>query len=196
MWNQLGSFRDGLLLREEVAAGQGWSFARVFCRGTVQLHSRWGNDDPRLCPPPPPDWNPCPPTQKKCPLMAAVLCCWDGRVEHRRYGTSQRSSERFWIASATAVRSWVMTERGSSLPMTALPDTIMLAPAWGKYIQSVSKQNHTDDRWVFTWFDSLTSAHLWMVSGPTPPSTSMSNEGNWLLNQLTWKTPVQKRREH
>lgn len=35
-------------------------------------------------------------------------------------------------------------------------------------------------------FVSLTSAHLWMVSGPTPPSTSMSNEGNWLLSQLTW----------
>lgn len=32
----------------------------------------------------------------------------------------------------------------------------------------------------------LTSAHLWIVSGPTPPSTSMSNEGNWLRSQLTW----------
>lgn len=37
--------------------------------------------------------------------------------------------------------------------------------------------------------ESLTSAHLWMVSGPTPPSTSMSKDGNWLLNQLTWVTP-------
>lgn len=37
----------------------------------------------------------------------------------------------------------------------------------------------------------LTSAHLWIVSGPTPPSTSMSNEGNWLLNQLTWVTSTE-----
>lgn len=46
-------------------------------------------------------------------------------------GRGQRSSERFWMASATAVRSRAMTERGSSLPITALPDTIMLAPACG-----------------------------------------------------------------
>lgn len=44
---------------------------------------------------------------------------------------------------------------------------------------------------LFAWriSESLTSAHLWMVSGPTPPSTSMSKDGNWLLNQLTWVTP-------
>lgn len=43
----------------------------------------------------------------------------------------------------------------------------------------------------FAWrvSESLTSAHLWMVSGPTPPSTSMSKDGNWLLNQLTWVRP-------
>lgn len=44
---------------------------------------------------------------------------------------------------------------------------------------------------LFAWHvsESLTSAHLWMLSGPTPPSTSMSKDGNWLLNQLTWVTP-------
>lgn len=32
-----------------------------------------------------------------------------------------------------------------------------------------------------------------MVSGPTPPSTSMSKEGNILLNHLTWVTHRNKR---
>lgn len=31
----------------------------------------------------------------------------------------------------------------------------------------------------------LTSAHLWMVSGPTPPSTSMSSDGNCVLSHCT-----------
>lgn len=43
-------------------------------------------------------------------------------------------------------------------------------------------------------FAFFTSAHLWMVSVPTPPSTSMSNEGNWLLNQLTWITRTEKKK--
>lgn len=48
---------------------------------------------------------------------------------------------------------------------------------------------------VLKWqvmFVFLTSAHLWMVSGPTPPSTSMSNEGNWLRSQLTWSHTKKK----
>lgn len=93
------------------------------------------------------------------------------------------------MASATTVRRRAMTERGSSLPITALPDTIMLAPAWrraawGKWIAAPRWANkeviHT--RPVF-----LTSAHLSMVSGPTPPSTSMFSEGNWRLSQFTWE---------
>lgn len=60
-----------------------------------------------------------------CPAVRCII----EQVEN--LGRSpQRSSDRFWIASATAVRRREMTERGSSLPITALPDTIMLAPAW------------------------------------------------------------------
>lgn len=71
---------------------------------------------------------------EKCPFWLAAVSC---RCKRRRSSTlggggSQRSSERFWMTSATTVRRRAMTERGSSLPITALPDTIMLAPAWGR----------------------------------------------------------------
>lgn len=65
------------------------------------------------------------PPRHKCPAVGCII----GQVESLSR-SPQRSSDRFWIASATAVRRRAMTERGSSLPSTALPDTIMLAPAW------------------------------------------------------------------
>ena len=54
------------------------------------------------------------------------------------------------MASETAVRSRAMTERGSALPITALPDTIMLAPACGAapcgepnaHVRFTAKHNH------------------------------------------------------
>lgn len=120
-----------------------------------------------------------------CPAVRCIM----GQLE-KLSPSPQRSSDRFWIASATAVRRRAMTERGSSLPITALPDTIMLAPAWRreKKEKIFIPKKHIE---LFAWrvSECLTSAHLWMVSGPTPPSTSMSKDGNWLLNQLTWVTP-------
>ena len=59
-----------------------------------------------------------------------------------RGGRPQRSRERFWIASNTTVRSREMTERGSSLPITALPDTIMLAPACMGQPHEETKNTH------------------------------------------------------
>lgn len=120
-----------------------------------------------------------------CPAVRCII----EQVEN--LGRSpQRSSDRFWIASATAVRRRAMTERGSSLPITALPDTIMLAPAWRREeIRKIFISKKQAELFAWRVSESLTSAHLWMVSGPTPPSTSMSKDGNWLLNQLTWVTP-------
>lgn len=99
---------------------------QMFYWGTMQLHScRGSGSSPPTHPAPPPS------TTVMTVLLAAVSPRWDAHMEHRN-GTSQRSSERFWIASATTVRRREMTARGSSLPITALPDTIMLAPAWCK----------------------------------------------------------------
>lgn len=127
--------------------------------------------------------------RQNCPAVRCII----GQVETLNR-SPQRSSDRFWIASATAVRRRAMTQRGSSLPITALPDTIMLAPAWRREkIRRffISKEQIELLAWRVS--ESLTSAHLWMVSGPTPPSTSMSKDGNWLLNQLTWVTPETRR---
>lgn len=46
------------------------------------------------------------------------------------WGSSHRSRLRFWAASEHTFLSRLMTDRGSALFMMALPDTIMLAPAW------------------------------------------------------------------
>lgn len=75
--------------------------------------------------------------------------------------TSQRSSERFWMASATTVRSMAMTERGSSLPITALPDTIMLAPACDQKCKFTLKKKHKNEfEFQMGVLMALTSAHL------------------------------------
>lgn len=124
------------LFGEEILAGQD-EVVKRFCRGTVHLRSHWGfGHQLNPCPPTPwPDCDPCPPPPE---MSVPSGCCVvmlgqeDGAAAKR---TSQRSSERFWIASATAVRRRAMTERGSSLPITALPDTIMLAPAWSTHTE-------------------------------------------------------------
>lgn len=168
-----------------------WSSRRVLWGGgTVQLHYHWEDDAPGSAPylRPRPS---VPPLQKSVRsdwLQCRVAVNGAGRAPSGGWGGSQRSSERFWMTSATTVRRRAMTERGSSLPITALPDTIMLAPAWGR--SASGKMNHSaslDNKVIDTRSVFLTSAHLSMVSGPTPPSTSMSSEGNWLLNQLTWE---------
>lgn len=120
--------------------------SRTFWGGTVQLHShqRWYGFGRQLTsqqkPPPPPALTVTPDLYHL--NVSSTGCCVvllgrAGRVSTRR--TSQRSSERFWIASATAVRRSAMTERGSSLLITALPDTIMLAPAWSIQERSLQK---------------------------------------------------------
>lgn len=153
MWNQrhLSSCREivvpvsSYLFREEIVAGQDGvlkSFVEAPCSfphiKDLAISS-----------------SPLPPPTTALTATAALYprnvcssgCCVvllgrAGRAPTNR--TSQRSSERFWIASATAVRRRAMTDRGSSLPITALPDTIMLAPAWSKYKQTltVGIKNH------------------------------------------------------
>lgn len=148
MWNQrhLSSCREivvpvsSYLFREEIVAGQDGvlkSFVEAPCSFPHIKDLAISSS-----PPPPPTTAALYPRNVCYSGCCVVLLGRAGRAPTK--WTSQRSSERFWIASATAVRRRAMTERGSSLHITALPDTIMLAPAWSKYKHTlnVGKKNH------------------------------------------------------
>lgn len=135
MWNQLGSFRWCATVR---SLRDNKSF--IGGRKTV---SSFTLTDKMTLQAPPPALPSLPPRQKS---VCSDWLQWQvavngGRWMGRGVG-SQRSSERFWMASATTVRRRAMTDRGSSLPITALPDTIMLAPAWRR--TALGKINHSD----------------------------------------------------
>lgn len=121
---------------------------------------------------------------------AAVLCCWDGQVECQPGGHLsgpanvsglpqplrcagvrwRNGGRRCWSQHCLTRSCWPQPEAYRSVHFKNL-----------MWILGSYSPRH------ISAFVFLTSAHLWMVSGPTPPSTSMSSEGNWLLNQLTWE---------
>lgn len=149
------------LFREEIVAGQD-EVQKSFFRGTVQRHShqKWFGFGRLFAPPQkPPALTVTPDLHNRnvCSTgRCVVLLGRAGRAPTKR--TSQRSSERFWIASATAVRRRAMTERGSSLPITALPDTIMLAPAWSKHENTLTVGDSQNMIWIL--YELILFPHL------------------------------------
>lgn len=183
----------------------GWSSKKVLSRHS-DSHSHWGFGQQlnpwrsALCP----DCDSCPLPRKCLYQVAAVLWCWDRKTERRQSGrlSGLANASGLLRPPRCAGGRW-QSEGRRCLSQRCPTQSCWLLPEAHRSRHLVMKQGAPSPIWIVGSFPRLceictffffTSAHLWMVSGPTPPSTSMSNEGNWLLNQLTWITRTRKKK--
>lgn len=176
LWQDRMKFRESFIeaLCNFAHIKSGFGFGR-------QLHRPW--------PPPRPYSQTLP---QKC-LFHWLLCCvaGDGRQAERHKG--ERLSGPANVSGLLQTRRcagerW-RNEGRRCLSRRCPTRSCWLLPEANMSMKETLKKKKWDwTEGAFILLRFLTSAHLWIVSGPTPPSTSMSNEGNWLLNQLTWVT--------
>lgn len=90
-------------------------------------------------------------------------------------------------AASPLLLNSTMTDAGSLLFTTALPETIMLAPAYKTLITWQSHDSHTVLECIA---NTLACAAMSIVLEETPPSTSISSAGYRFLRELTCVPPI------